>query len=53
MNTMESVLHIAYRLKWKTWHVTRNEAKSAMAPQKQWIQLELQKELGLNVDPPS
>lgn len=53
INTMECVLHIAYRMKLKTWCVKGERSKAIMAAEKKRIQRELKQELGINVDLPA
>lgn len=53
INTMECVLHIAYRLDLKVWSVKGKESKSIMLKEKERIQSAFKKEVGINVDFPS
>lgn len=53
INTMECILHIAYRMKLKTWMVKGNENKKMYNDEKTRIHKELKKDLGLNVDRPA
>ena len=53
INTMECVLHIAYRLKLKQWAIKGKGNQQTMSQEKKRIQKELKQHLGINVDQPS
>lgn len=53
INTMECILHIAYRMKIKKWMIKGNENKKIYNDEKKRIYTELKEELGLNVDRPA
>ena len=52
INTLECMLHISYRMKLKCWSVRGETNKKVMVDEKQRIQDELRKKLGIRVDYP-
>lgn len=53
INSMECILHVAYRMKIKTWMVKGSDNKNIYNDEKTRIYRELKKHLGLNVDRPA
>lgn len=53
INSMECILHIAYRIKLETWMVKGDESKKIYNDEKERIYRELKKDLGVNVDKPA
>lgn len=53
INTMECILHIAYRMPLKIWAVKGPINKEIMLKEKKRIQEELKKQMGINVDIPT
>ena len=53
INTMEYVLHIAYRLSFKKWQARGAELKNRCKQEKSRIQKEFKERLGLRIDTPA
>lgn len=53
INTMECILHLAYRMKLKSWMAKGPEKQKTLKEEQKRIQKELKKEMGLNVDMPA
>lgn len=53
INSMECILHIAYRMCLKTWAVKGTTNKEIMLQEKKRIQEELKTQMGINVDIPT